>query len=428
MIKRNQLFFSFLNKVLPAFILASFFLGFSANKAQALDTCSGVQSGVGVLLDQFEDGDSHSIVIDMSGSDYRQDEDYFLKVKNTYNTDDEAQTGWFRIDTNKTYNFGNTSGGGQTNGTVTVKNGIVTWTIYREEALKSAPTAGDPDTHYVRLFADQTGSNRYCDVGTYQTTKNNAQGQCSLYVYQVRNGKTCYSSGCIDRTDETVDIEVENLEDADGNSYSGKVKFKIVQKGAGGAKDVVATATNGKASATFKADATKEYTIEVQEDRAGKNFPFPGCTTTVNVKNSCGDENCDEVRTDVSGNAIIRDFELCEQILNDEERSECDKCFSGSGSGGEGGVWTAIGCIPARPENIIKTFITLGISVGGGATLLLILTGAFRLTVSQGDPQATKDAKEQITSAVIGLVFILLSITILRFIGVSLFQIPGFGG
>ena len=36
--------------------------------------------------------------------------------------------------------------------------------------------------------------------------------------------------------------------------------------------------------------------------------------------------------------------------------------------------------------------------------------------VSQGNPQQTQDAQEQLTAAIVGIIFILLSVTILRII------------
>lgn len=396
----------FISRISLAFLL----LLFTAGLAQA-STCKGVVSGVGVTLPQHTTGATHTIKLDMS-SGYDVNESYYMKVKNTHGgADDEAQTGNFKIDKDGDYDWGN----GQVGGKLTVRNKVVTWTLHNKEALISAPTGGDPDSHFVILYGHVAGSNRLCDLGTY-LTRTGSEALCSLYVSQERNGDTCYSSGCLDRATELTKLEVEGLEDADGNPFNGTIEFVI----AGATGNPNAEAKNGKASATFKAKAEKTYEIKVRSIE-GKNFWFPGCTTTVNIQNFC--EDCDTNRTDVSGNAIMRSFELCEQIIDADEQSKCSDCFTG----GDGGVWTAIGCIPAKPESIIKTFITLGMSVGGGATLLLILTGAFRLSVSQGDPQATKDAKEQVTSAVIGLVFIILSITILRFIGVSLFQIPGFG-
>jgi hypothetical protein len=49
------------------------------------------------------------------------------------------------------------------------------------------------------------------------------------------------------------------------------------------------------------------------------------------------------------------------------------------------------------------------------------------LSTSQGDPKRVDEAKAAITSAVAGAFFLIFSVTILRFIGTTLLQIPGFG-
>jgi hypothetical protein len=77
---------------------------------------------------------------------------------------------------------------------------------------------------------------------------------------------------------------------------------------------------------------------------------------------------------------------------------------------------------------MIKVLIRIGLMIGGGVALLIILAGSFILSASQGDPKKTSEAKEMITSAIIGLVFIILSVSILQLIGVQILRIPGFGG
>jgi len=53
-----------------------------------------------------------------------------------------------------------------------------------------------------------------------------------------------------------------------------------------------------------------------------------------------------------------------------------------------------------------------GLAIG---VFFIILSG-YRIMTSEGDPQRTKAAQEQLTSAIIGIIFILLSVTILRVI------------
>jgi len=417
MIKIKQSFFVSVGKTLLSLVLTSLFFATSTSQVFAA-TCRGVLAIPNGTLPAYQNGDTLTVKIDMNS--YDKSQKFYIKVKNTSGTDDEAQTQSFNIDKDGIYN--------KSDGTVTVRNGIVTWVITDKEAMESAPLSGENDKHFIKLYDDGAGSNVLCDVGTYQTTKNTTGGKCALYVSQKRvvggQNQTCYSSGCLDTATTDTKIEVEKLEDNEGKPFNGEVRFEIT---GGLTPDKYATASNGKASTVFAADNETNYKIKVVIRRIGTNFEFAGCSTSFTAVDKCSDDTCDEIRTDVSGNALVKNFELCEQVTPDDI-GKCQACFGGESYNGQAGVWTAIGCIPAKPDSIIKTFITIGLSIGGGATFLLILAGAFRLSVSQGDPQATKDAKEQISSAIIGLVFIIFSITMLRFIGVNLFQIPGFGG
>jgi len=396
------------------FITLSFLLLGKINTVKAaVPSCEGVVSGVGVMLPIYEEGDSHTIKINMGVSMYNPDSNYTYKVLGGSTAASQVSTSEsFPIKSSGTY------------GSVTVSsNKVVTWKITDTLALKNTSAFEEIDRN-VYIYRD---GKQICKAGAYRITKNNTGGACALYISQLRNGKTCYSSGCLDSSTSSAKIEVEGLEDREGKPFTGGIKFVLGEDGWGVAKDVKTTANNGKGSGNVETDSNTTYTVKVVSTD-GKNYEFPGCTASFKTIDYCSEDTCDEVRTDASGNALVRNFELCEQIPDPGERDKCTACFGGDGNAGNAGVWTAIGCIPAKPESIIKTFITLGISAGGGATFLLILAGSFRLSVSQGDPTATKEAKEQITAAIIGLVFIIFSITMLRFIGVTLFEIPGFGG
>lgn len=76
---------------------------------------------------------------------------------------------------------------------------------------------------------------------------------------------------------------------------------------------------------------------------------------------------------------------------------------------------------------MISKLINIGIGILGGIFLLRVLAAGFTLTTSQGDVKKTSEAKEMITEAVIGVLFILFSVTILQFIGAGVLKIPGFG-
>jgi hypothetical protein len=124
--------------------------------------------------------------------------------------------------------------------------------------------------------------------------------------------------------------------------------------------------------------------------------------------------------------ADIGDFVLCNQIAEGDQKEKCNACFD-RGEGSEGGIWTAVGCIKRDPKGIVQSVLQIGLGIAGGVALLMILSAAFLFSTSQGDVKRTTEARELMSSAVIGLLFIIFSITILQFIGVTIFHIPGFG-
>jgi hypothetical protein len=92
---------------------------------------------------------------------------------------------------------------------------------------------------------------------------------------------------------------------------------------------------------------------------------------------------------------------------------------------GEHSVQTALGCIHTDFTSFTTDLLRLGTGAGGGIALLLMVFSALRLMMSGGNPETVKKAREQFVAAAIGLVFIILSVTIMQIIGVDILQIPG---
>jgi len=90
------------------------------------------------------------------------------------------------------------------------------------------------------------------------------------------------------------------------------------------------------------------------------------------------------------------------------------------------GIMTAIGCInTASPKLFTGAILNLVTALGGGLALALILYGVFIVTTSGGNPDKLKMGSEIITSAVIGLIFILLSVFLMNLIGINILALPG---
>lgn len=92
----------------------------------------------------------------------------------------------------------------------------------------------------------------------------------------------------------------------------------------------------------------------------------------------------------------------------------------------DSGINTALGCIKVGSGNeLILSVLRLATGVGGGLALALILYGTFIVTTSAGMPDKLKAGSEIITSAIIGLLFILLSVFLVNLIGINILGIPG---
>ncbi|MBI4040144.1 hypothetical protein HY389_02210 [Candidatus Daviesbacteria bacterium] len=99
---------------------------------------------------------------------------------------------------------------------------------------------------------------------------------------------------------------------------------------------------------------------------------------------------------------------------------------SASGLSCGSGVNTAIGCIPTDPQALIQKVLQFATGAGGGIALLLMIYGAFQMMTSAGNPEQVKKGADQLTSAVIGLLFIIFSVLLLQIIGFNILNIPGF--
>lgn len=93
-------------------------------------------------------------------------------------------------------------------------------------------------------------------------------------------------------------------------------------------------------------------------------------------------------------------------------------------AGSPGTVSTAIGCIDFNDINQTAAFfLRWGLGIAGGVALVMIGLASFRIMTSQGDPRRLQGGQELLLSAIGGLLMIVLSVYLLRFIGVDLLQI-----
>ncbi len=96
---------------------------------------------------------------------------------------------------------------------------------------------------------------------------------------------------------------------------------------------------------------------------------------------------------------------------------------------GSGGINTAIGCLSVLDgqEAFLGAILKWGVGVGGGIAFLLIVYSGFMIMSSAGDPERLKAGQELLTSAISGLILLIFSIFILRFIGIDILGLGAFG-
>lgn len=88
-------------------------------------------------------------------------------------------------------------------------------------------------------------------------------------------------------------------------------------------------------------------------------------------------------------------------------------------------VSTAFGNVNVDAGTIVGSIFSILLSLSGGIAIVIIIISGYKIMFSQADPERLKGAREAITSALIGLLFIIFSVAILRIIGVNILHIPG---
>lgn len=88
-------------------------------------------------------------------------------------------------------------------------------------------------------------------------------------------------------------------------------------------------------------------------------------------------------------------------------------------------VDTAIGTISTQPAGVAGSIMGILLSLSGGIAIILIMGAGYQMVMSQGNPEKVKEARERLTSAIVGLLFIIFSVVILQIIGIDILHIPG---
>ena len=220
---------------------------------------------------------------------------------------------------------------------------------------------------------------------------------------------TCATPG--DEFEITITGVTEN-----GQPYNG---IGLIQ---GAAQTTLETVTinNGSATGTISYNGTNlrpgkenasKLTLRVEGSRL--------CTTDLAIGVAATVEACENLQStlDAGGTIPERQFSLCQAANNS---TTCTTCLT------NGGIWTAIGCLPTDPQELLPLILRIAVGIAGGTSLLIMLYGSLIVTVSAGNPDQLQNGRDIITNAIYGLLMVLFSVVILQIVGVEILQIPGF--
>lgn len=132
---------------------------------------------------------------------------------------------------------------------------------------------------------------------------------------------------------------------------------------------------------------------------------------------------------------VVRGKICYDRTKDDFDKNKHIECGSSGGqqapgctdSVGNPGIATAIGCIHTNPTELVKDLLKFITGIAGGLAFLMMLLGAFQMLTSAGNPDTLNAGRERLTSAVIGLLFVIFAVLLLQIIGVDILKIPGFG-
>ncbi len=69
-----------------------------------------------------------------------------------------------------------------------------------------------------------------------------------------------------------------------------------------------------------------------------------------------------------------------------------------------------------NPDSTLTNVFNVVLALGGAVAVAYIVFGGIKFSMSQGDPTKTKEAREAILYAVIGLIVVIISFTLINFV------------
>lgn len=124
------------------------------------------------------------------------------------------------------------------------------------------------------------------------------------------------------------------------------------------------------------------------------------------------------------------------QLPKTQARPPSSNSFPRSGIAGSSGftpkscgpesLSTALGCIPYTREAFVPALLSFIVGLAGAVALLTMLIATFQIMTAGGNPEQLKKGRELFTSAIVGLLFLIFSVSLLRIVAGDIIKLPGF--
>lgn len=177
-------------------------------------------------------------------------------------------------------------------------------------------------------------------------------------------------------------------------------------------------------------DGTYKYGLQGQKPDT-KSCSIPKCTLSYNLQATITNPSIVLIIEDPDGNKISTTISIDLKTATPTPTIPPfpPPCLTGD-MGADGKckqITTGLGIsIPVDPVGFVKSLFGILLSLSGGIALVLIIMSGYQLMTSQGNPEKVQAAKETLTSAIVGLLFIIFSMVILQIIGVKILEMPWF--
>ncbi|MBI2611630.1 hypothetical protein HYW54_02670 [Candidatus Gottesmanbacteria bacterium] len=123
--------------------------------------------------------------------------------------------------------------------------------------------------------------------------------------------------------------------------------------------------------------------------------------------------------------------DLCGYCQGQEKPPDHKRCVSclydKNGSLKSNTYWTVAGCISTKPDQFVRSILNIVFAISGGLAFLAFIGGSAMILTSSGDPEKLNNGKSIVISSIFGLLLIIFSVFLLRFVGVDVLRVPGFG-